>query len=118
MFLFPPKQYHALLAHLIDCLPDLTSEFRAEFSGTTLSEDETTALLHYMASATVTVADTGNTFRTRTIHQSLTTVVLNCPAAQWLNRYLPFAGGRVAAACSDPLWMAPIHVSRNVRNKV
>ena len=51
MFLFPPKQYHALLVRLIDCLPNLTSEFRAEFSDTTLSEGETTALLHFMAPA-------------------------------------------------------------------
>ncbi|MYH62580.1 MAG: hypothetical protein F4148_12775, partial [Caldilineaceae bacterium SB0675_bin_29] len=49
MFVVPPEQYHALLARLTDCLPDLTSEFRAEFSNTTLSEDETTALLHFMA---------------------------------------------------------------------
>lgn len=117
-YLFPPEQYHALLVRLIDCLPNLTSEFRAEFSDTTQSECETTALLHFMASATVTVANTGNTFRTRTVHQSLTTVVLGCSTAQWQNRFLPFAGGRVAAACSDSLWMAPIHVSRNVKNKV
>ncbi len=51
MFLFPPEQYHALLVRLIDCLPNLTSEFRAELSDTTLSAGETTALLHFMAPA-------------------------------------------------------------------
>ena len=80
--LFPPEQYYALLARLTDCLPNLTSEFKAEFSDTSLSEGETTALLHFMASATVTVANTGNSFRTQTIHQALTTVVLNCPTPQ------------------------------------
>ena len=56
--LFPPEQYHTLLTRLTDCLPNLTSEFKAEFSDTTLSEGETAALLHFMASATVTVANT------------------------------------------------------------
>ena len=60
--LFPPEQYHTLLTRLTDCLPNLTSEFKAEFSDTTLSEGETTALLHFMASATVTVANTSNPF--------------------------------------------------------
>ena len=80
--LFPPEQYHTLLTRLTDCLPDLTSEFKAEFSDTTLSEGETTALLHFMASVTVTIANTSNPFRTQTIHQALTTVVLNCPSPQ------------------------------------
>ena len=48
--LFSVEQYHTLLERLTDCLPNLTSEFRAEFTDTTLSEGETAALLHFLAS--------------------------------------------------------------------
>ena len=80
--LFPPEQYQALLARLTDCLPNLTSEFKAEFSDTTLSEGETAALHHFVASTAVAIANTSNPFRTQTIHQTLTTVVLNCPLSK------------------------------------
>ena len=52
--------HRQLLTHLTDWLPNLASEFMSEFSDTTLSESETTALLHFMAPTTVAVAEIGN----------------------------------------------------------
>lgn len=83
---FPPHQYHTLLTRLMSCLPNPTGQF-TQLSDITLSGGETIALRHFLASSDIIVANTGNPFVTQTIHQTLSTVVTNCPQTHTLHHH-------------------------------